>query len=1076
MGKFKNFIDSLFPGNDNPSDREELMSRLAVMEEDLQNQRSIAEQYKEDSQRLYAKNEELEARIKKLEEKIKQLEDQAAQSEAKRAELEKDFENFVSNSKVISERLKKVAFGKKSEKFDKAIGKQTRRYVDSYFNIVDDACGRFGLTAGQPAAITPNGASGQPSGQVTQSKLGQQVLGPNGQPLSGQTGSIGFQKKPCQPILGPDGQPLAGQTGNPVTQTKTGPKGGATKKTSPPVQNKTGGKENPALILGSDGQMLSRRAAMASGQSLIPILGADGKPLPGQIAVASAQASLTLIIGIDGKPLPGQKALASGQEQPILILGPDGLPLPGQKAGPKGRQPSPPILGADGRPLPGQRQIPQKHQPVEIIGCDGRPLPIPPRKHKVRRKEGFLHTYSTNKYVYGFMDYGRTAYDYMDHYGVRYDEQRLWLIAHRLLYTSDPEEAGAAEAYRNRYFAYLRSRADVYPILDYAGGRYFEKICIVPEATHEGNTLAGRRVSRLLRSSAASPAVIAHLAMQKFRQGLPENACAKMAKAEGADLDRSTISSWLIEAYQEYLWPVHWYLRQKAIKKGVLLMDETYGHFLENLRQFACYLWGMCTSPLDRDGMKIKFYFFDKTRYGLVADYLLRGFVGMLVTDGFDGYGWLKKINEDIDLCSDWIHPRRKFVEVLPSKKIQEQMSEEELRDFKALTILACISRMFSLEQDYAEFPADERLFLRQGELKNCFEIVISTCKEMAAEKDFDVHSELGTAVQYILDREETLGKMLENGNITLSTNEIERSNIIVALVRKRAFQFGSMDGAQAACGYFSFIETAEANNADAEDFLEYMLTCLPYVFEEHENELNAFKEYLERAEKAFEEAKEKHRKNPKADVRIDWATMGKEPSLDFLDEVMFGTEGFAAFQAMKKERNAFLTQKLLDGLNEWEFSHSSVSRAGMKMMLNSPSCMENPILNGARSFLAGLPEMSTDDPSQQRYYNGIVKNLVIPECSYPQLFVIEAKERGLEIDFPAVRDRAIAAAPPVARQFPNTAGNPNTGPYSGPATAVPSGGGNPEPQGVPTGGANMPPPAYGKEGAHCRTPVPLPA
>lgn len=1075
MGKFRNFIDSFFQGNDVPPNREELMRRLDAIEEELRNEHSIAEQYKEDSQRLFTKNEQLEARIKKLEAENKQLKDQADQSEAKRAELEKDFESFVTNSMVISERLKKVAFGKKSEKFDKAIGKQTRRYVDSYFNIVDDACGRLGLTAGQPAA-RPNGASGQPSGPAAQPKPGQQVLGPNGQPLPGRTGSSGSQNQPSQTILGPNGQPMTGQTGNPATQTKTGSKGGNTKKTSPPVQNKTGGKEGPVPI-GTDGQTPGSKATMANGQRLIPILGADGKPLPGQIAVGSAQASPPLFVGTDGNPLPGQKALASVQGQPILILGPDGQPLPGQKAGPKGTPPSPPILGADGRPLPGQKQIPQNRQPIEIIGCDGRPIPIPPRKHKVRRKEGFLHTYTTNKYVYGFMDYGRTAYDYMDYYDVGYDEQRLWLIAHHLLSTPDLREVAAAEAYRDKYFGYLRSRSDAYPILDYAGGRYFEKICIVPEATHGGDTLAGRRISRLLRSSAASPAVIAHHAMLKYRQGLPENAIAQMAKAEGANLDRSTISSWLIEAYRDYFWAVHWYLRQKCLERSVLLMDETYGHFLENLEQFTCYLWGMCTSPLDRDGMKIKFYYFDRTRYGLVADYLLHGFVGMLVADGFDGYGWLNKINEDIDLCSDWVHPRRKFMEVLPSKKIQEQMSEEELRAFKALTILACISRMFALEQEYAELSADERLFLRQGELKTCYETVISTCKEMAAEKDFDVHSELGTAVQYILDREETLGKMLEDGNITLSTNEIERSNIIVALVRKRAFQFGSMDGAQAACGFFSCIETAEANDVNAEDFLEFILTCLPYVFEEHENELNAFKEYLDRVEKAFEEAKEKHRKNPKADVRIDWATVGKEPSLDFLDEVMFDTEGFAAFQAMKKERNAFLTQKLLDGLNEWEFSHSSVSRAGMKMMLNSPSSMENPILNGARSFLAGLPEMSTDDPSQQRYYNGIIKNLFIPECSYPQLFVVEAKERGLEIDFPTIKKRAFAATPSVARQFPDTAGNPITGPHSGPATAVPPGDGTPEMQGVPSsGGANMPPPTYGRAGPHCGAPVPQPA
>ena len=34
MGKFRNFIDSFFQGNDVPSDREELMRRLDAMEEE----------------------------------------------------------------------------------------------------------------------------------------------------------------------------------------------------------------------------------------------------------------------------------------------------------------------------------------------------------------------------------------------------------------------------------------------------------------------------------------------------------------------------------------------------------------------------------------------------------------------------------------------------------------------------------------------------------------------------------------------------------------------------------------------------------------------------------------------------------------------------------------------------------------------------------------------------------------------------------------------------------------------------------------------------------------------------------
>ena len=654
----------------------------------------------------------------------------------------------------------------------------------------------------------------------------------------------------------------------------------------------------------------------------------------------------------------------------------------------------------------------------------------------LRRLKDFLKMYSSiPKYAFCFMGFGLTASEMMDSYGIDYEEQKLWLIAKGLVMAKDADEERAAERFKDKPFGHLIGRASYYPIMEYRMGLYFATICIVPEITHQGSTLAGRHSSRIFKSSGASPSSVAHVTARKYRQGLPYNALSNEAAREGANISRGLMASWAIEAYDEYLWIFHEYLRQLCVERHVLLMDETYGFahgYEDESPQF--YFWGMCTSPLAKDLPVYKVYFQDKTRYGLVAAYLLRGFKGLLTTDGYDGYEWLDKLCDDIILCSDWAHPRRKFVEVLPNSKILDQMTEEELKEVKELIILHKIARMFHLEKEYAVYTAGERLLARQGEMKLMVESVISICEEIAADEKFDPGSEAGKAVMYVLDRRVSLARLLEDGEVTLSTNEIERSNIILALERKRAKYFGSEQGARSAAGYFSIIESAEANGADPELFLEYLLTVLPYVLREHENEVRAYKEYLDKVRKILEDAKALHRKDKKAKIIIDWTAAGREPSLDFLSECLFDKDAFKAFVAMRKQEDEYLIDALIKAKTEFNFMNSPVSFEGMRKILNSSSFAADTVLDGARSILEGMSQAGESIPSQEKFYGGLIKNLLINDTPYPERLIDMLAERGLSLSPPILSDcpRAILgtdSSPAIPLPTGETAGQRCTAP-----------------------------------------------
>ncbi|MBQ3863745.1 MAG: transposase, partial [Schwartzia sp.] len=304
---------------------------------------------------------------------------------------------------------------------------------------------------------------------------------------------------------------------------------------------------------------------------------------------------------------------------------------------------------------------------------------------------------------------------------------------------------------------------------------------------------------------------------------------------------------------------------------------------------------------------------------------------------------------------------------------------------------LCIISEMFRLEKGWRGLTQEERLERRKEELAPLIGRFFEEARKAEGSSGFDRSCDEGKAVLYFLDREASFRKLLEDGSVPLSTNDIERCNIAIALTRKRAKAFDSTEGADAAAGYFSLISTAEANGVNPEKYLKFLLTVMPSVIYEHRGEIEAYIKYQEEAAQRFKEVKEGRKQNSKAADEIDWNGL-KEPGLDFLFPLLPGGEALSAFLELDDgpDRKA-----ILDAMTRKNLEESTVSVETMRRILYTGKNLANESLNGLRDVLAAMPAQSGKSMSSHNPKEEIVKGMHVFKAHYPERLFEICEMRG---------------------------------------------------------------------------------
>ena len=217
----------------------------------------------------------------------------------------------------------------------------------------------------------------------------------------------------------------------------------------------------------------------------------------------------------------------------------------------------------------------------------------------------------------------------------------------------------------------------------------------------------------------------------------------------------------------------------------------------------------------------IVLYEYQPTKKAEHAETFLRGFNGWLHADGYQGY---HKLPGNIRVVGCWAHARRKFDEAL------QTLPKEMQKDSPAAIGECYCSRLFKLEQAFAELTPEERYEKRLEQEKPVLDALLSWANEMQAKTA--PKSALGRAIHYLLEQWPYLARYLEDGRLELSNNRAERSIKPFVMGRKNWLFANTPGGAQASAVIYSLIETAKENSLDPYRYLLWILQTAPQLSE----------------------------------------------------------------------------------------------------------------------------------------------------------------------------------------------------------------------------------------------------
>ena len=345
------------------------------------------------------------------------------------------------------------------------------------------------------------------------------------------------------------------------------------------------------------------------------------------------------------------------------------------------------------------------------------------------------------------------------------------------------------------------------------------------QETGEANIAKAAKEPALLPGSFASAEAVAYLATQKFVMYSPLYRLEQEFNRQGLKLSRQTMSNWLLNTSEKWLRPVYDVLREQLCRELVLHADETTLQVLKEPGRSSTsksYMWLYRTSGCAKQAIVL--YEYQSTRKAEHAEAFLKGFSGWLHADGYQGY---HKLPENIRVVGCWAHARRKFDEAL------QTLPKEMQKDSPAAIGECYCSRLFKLEQAFAELTPEERYEKRLEQAKPVLDALLSWANEMQAKTA--PKSAMGRAIHYLLEQWPYLARYLEDGRLELSNNRAERSIKPFVMGRKNWLFANTPGGAQASAVIYSLIETAKENGLDPYRYLLWILQNAPGLSETDE-------------------------------------------------------------------------------------------------------------------------------------------------------------------------------------------------------------------------------------------------
>ena len=311
----------------------------------------------------------------------------------------------------------------------------------------------------------------------------------------------------------------------------------------------------------------------------------------------------------------------------------------------------------------------------------------------------------------------------------------------------------------------------------------------------------------------ASAGLIAFILIAKYVDHQPLYRLEKQSARWGARLARQSMMEWVaLGAF--WLEMIYRCMLRGLLQGGYIQADETPVRCQDPDvpgKTVQGWLW-----VIGRPGADVIFEWRMSRRHA-EASSLLRGYTGLLQSDGYEAYAAFVRDNAGVAHLGCWSHARRYFHDAL-----QEAPT-------RAGFVLRLIGTLYRLEKTWDEAglagPA-LRAALRQSEFGLTLKLLQRTARHLQAK--VLPKSQLGQAFTYLLNQWDVLVAHCEHGRSRIDNNLIENAIRPSALGKKNWLFIGHPDAGQRSAIIYSIVVSCQRHGIDPLVYVKDVLTRLP--------------------------------------------------------------------------------------------------------------------------------------------------------------------------------------------------------------------------------------------------------
>jgi transposase len=300
--------------------------------------------------------------------------------------------------------------------------------------------------------------------------------------------------------------------------------------------------------------------------------------------------------------------------------------------------------------------------------------------------------------------------------------------------------------------------------------------------------------------------LLAHVIQAKYGDHVPCHRQSVIYARQGMPISRSTLCDWIRQVI-DLLDPIIQRIRQDVLASARITTDDTVVRLLVPGKGYTVQgrLWGYLGDARHNQ----VFYEFSPDRRQEHPQRMFAAFRGKIHADAYSGYNVLFEDGTRTEIGC-WAHTRRHVWEA------------RETDTERASVALGFIRELYAVEAEAARMDPPSRAALRQAKSAPLL-------REFKAWLDLEVlkvlpKSPIGEALRYALGQWTALGQYIEDGEIPMDTNAIERLLRGIAVGRRNYLFVGSSEGGRWAAGAYTLVESCKINGVEPYRYLKDVL------------------------------------------------------------------------------------------------------------------------------------------------------------------------------------------------------------------------------------------------------------